>query len=289
MPLLLEFFGMTVAVLAQLDLPELAFLFGSHLVEEGEPQLLVKLVSDGSASGEVLVQRPDGMLLQRRLFRGWSTMPPPVPPLAVLDSRFLVVRAVVMARDDVTVALIGSACSPCADVAAALAGRSWRPVAGQFLVVDRDTGHTLPFHTPLDLRGAAIESAVTGGLVGPEPESPWWRTRSTLSGESLLVRPERLGPPVPIAARLAPPTLVRLCQGEDDRCALESWEFQPHAWPPAAAELAEARRYRLLVPELGGAEEAAALIDDELKETSCPGGPRTAPEHRAGLITSPSM
>ncbi len=288
MPLLLSFFGMTIMVLTKLDPTDLAFLFGPHLVETGEPQLAVKLLTNKASEGELLVQRPDGMLLQRRVFRGWSTMPPPLPPFAVLDHLYLVMRAVVMAKDDVTVALIGSACSPSAGVAAALAGRSWRPVSGQLLVVDRTTGHTLPFHIPLDLRGGALESARSGGLIGQEPDPAIWRqAHPALAGESVLVRPERLGPPVPITARLAPPTLVRLCQGDDDRCRLEPWSFQPHIWPPAATELADAPRYRLLMPEFGGAEEAAALIDDRIqKEPPCPGGPRTARERRAGLITS---
>lgn len=289
MPLLFSFFGMTIMVLTELSPGDLAFMFGPHLVETGEPQLVVKLLTGKSSDGELLVHRPDGMLLQRRVFRGWSTMPPPLPPFAVLDHLFLGMRAVVMTKDDATVALVGSSCSPSAGLAAALAGRSWRPVSGQLLVVDRATGHTLPFHVPLDLRGSALESARTGGLIGPENDpGTWRRTQPTLAGESVLVRPEVLGPIVPVTARLAPPTLVRLCQGDGDRCRLEPWAFQPHAWPPNTSDLADAPRYRLLMPEFGGAEEAAALIDDMIQETPCPGGPRTAREHLAGLTTSPS-
>ncbi|MFF3444165.1 hypothetical protein [Streptosporangium sp. NPDC002721] len=281
---------MTIMVLTELSLGDMTFLFGHHLVESGEPQLVVRLLTDKPSGGELLVHRPDGMLLQRRVFRGWSTMPPPLPPFAALDHLFLVMRAVVMAKDDATVALIGSSCSPGAGVAAALAGRSWRPVSGQLLVVDRATGHTLPFQVPLDLRGSALEAARTGGLIGPEAASgSWRRVRSALTGESVSVRPELLGPIIPVTARLAPPTLVRLCQGDGDLCRLEPWAFQPHVWPPNTSDLAGAPRYRLLMPEFGGAEEAAALIDDMIWKTPRPGGPRTGGEHLVGLTTSPSV
>ncbi|MFI6507303.1 hypothetical protein ACIBCT_06840 [Streptosporangium sp. NPDC050855] len=290
MSLLLEFFGLTVLAVTHIDSSEMAFLFGSHLVKAGKPQLTVKLVSNEASGGELLVHREDGVLLQRRAFRGWGTMPPPVPPFGVLEEHFLVMRAVVLAKGDATVALIGSACSPCAEVAVSLAAQSWRPVSGQLLVVDRATGHTLPFLTPLNLRGEALDAARASGLIGLEADPGLWRpARPTLAGQSVLVRPERLGTPVPITARLAPPTLIRLCQGDSDRCRLEPSDFQAHVWPPAATELAGAPRYRLRMPESGGAEAAAALIDDRLlKEFSCPGGSRTALEHPAGSITSPS-
>jgi hypothetical protein len=240
---------------------------------------------------DILVRGDNLTLVSRSTFRGWGNVPPQVPPLASWPDRLAVLQAVVLASGDRVVALIGSPDSAKVGVAVALARRGWRFVSGSLLVIDRAHGRVLPYHTPLEARGAAAAA-----LRETRPPPEMCQTGiSPVSGEVLQVRPEALGPIVPIRSKLPRPALVRLCQGADDPARLELWAFRPSVWPAdAGAEFAELPRYRLSVPEAGGAEDAAHLIDDRLpaehkqmQEDECRVVPHTPTEFRAGSTGSP--
>jgi len=240
---------------------------------------------------DILVRDDKLTLLSRRPFRGWGNVPPQVPPFAAWPDRLAVVKAVVLASDNKTVvALIGSPDSAIAGVAVALARRGWTFVSGSLLVLDRAHGSVLTYQAPLEARGAAAAALREAGL-------PRWMCRgavSPVSGEVLQVRPEALGPIMPITSRLSRPALVRLCQGPDDRVRLEPWVFRPSVWPAdAGADFAAVPKYRLSVPEAGGTEDAARLIGQlppepgQIQEDECRAAPSIATDLRAGSTESP--
>ncbi|MGG8409414.1 hypothetical protein ACM614_23855, partial [Streptomyces sp. 12297] len=118
--------------------------------------------------------------------------------------------------------------------------------------------------------------------------------RSPLTGSSVMVRPERLIATAAIGERLGPATLVRLCSAGAQRSRLEDWDFAASVWPTEASAdpaFAAAPRMRLLMPESGGAEEAADLLDARLNATApkgnapCPAVPPTLTELLAGSTT----
>ncbi|MFG2983209.1 hypothetical protein ACGFYQ_18495 [Streptomyces sp. NPDC048258] len=308
---MLEFFGLTFRVLGAIDMAELRFLFGPHVIQDvgyAEEALLdLHLLLGDGRSRELRVLRRDGTLVRRGQFRALSGLSPLLPPLRVMDDRFVMLQAVVVAKGAATVALIGGLHSPRAEVAMALCARGWRLVSGQLLVLDRDTGEVRPLLEPVDLRGDALESARAGGLLAGRDgtEGSGWKTVSSpLSGDAVLIRPELLGRTVPVGARLGGLHLVRLCRSDSGRSRLDAQEFTPRAWPPEAASVLDAApRLRLLLPQTGGAEEAADLVDADLfsrtaqaelfpstaqEEVPCRGALPTARGPLAGSTTSPS-
>ncbi|MEW1911097.1 hypothetical protein AB0442_22045 [Kitasatospora sp. NPDC085895] len=284
-PIVLNFFGIDVVVDGA-DRDAVAFHFGPHTVRRPPAPDHLRVEFGGTAgTGEFLVRRGDGTPLLRRAFRGWGNVPPPLPPFAVLADRFHLVQAVVLARGATTVALIGGPYAEQANVAAALAHRSWEFVSGRMLVVDRRTGQVLPYLAPLEVRGRPAGWLRGAGL----PEGLWRTVTSPTGAEILLVRPECLGPVVPVRARPAPPTLVRLCRGTDEGVRLTPWRGTVPAWPPGSAGLpADLPAHRLELPGVSGAEEAAGLIDQGLtqKGEPCLDVPAIPPARRAGLTAS---
>ncbi|MGG8406696.1 hypothetical protein ACM614_08785, partial [Streptomyces sp. 12297] len=117
----------------------------------------------GQASREVRVLDGEGRLLRRWAYHGIGGIPPVLPPFAVLEHPYAVVQAAVLAKGAGVVALVGGIGSPRNSVALALGARGWRMVSGQYLVVDRVTGETLPYQLPLELRGPALEAARAAG------------------------------------------------------------------------------------------------------------------------------
>ncbi|MGF1431190.1 hypothetical protein [Kitasatospora sp. LaBMicrA B282] len=287
-PIVLNFFGFEVAV-SSADHDEVAFQFGPHAVRgsAATDQLRVEFTRPGPGGAEeILVRRGDGTPLLRRPFRGWGNVPPVLPPFAVLQDRFCLAQAVVLAKDGVTVALLGGPYSEQANVAAALAHRSWVFVSGRLLVMHRATRQVLPYLVPLEARGRSAAWLRGAGL----PDGLWRTATSPVAGEVVLVRPECLGPVAPVRARLAPPTLVRLCRGADEGVRLTPWEFTAQTWPADGAQLlADAPTFRLELPGVSGAEEAAGLIDQAMshkKGAPCLDVSTTAPAPRAGLTAS---
>ncbi|MFG2720765.1 hypothetical protein ACGFW5_21070 [Streptomyces sp. NPDC048416] len=267
-----EFFGIGITVTAAAGLAALRFRFAPHLIPEprGADRLHVDLGAerpDGSA--QFAVRDADGTPLLRRTFRAWTNVPPPVPPFAALARRFWIAPAVVLAKGPVSVALLGSPHAPRAEVAVALAQRSWQFVSGQLLVVDRAVGHVLPYLVPLEFYGASAAAVNTDAL----PEGTWRHRPSAISDGVLQVRPERLGAVVPVQARLGPPVLVQLCRAAGETARVAPARGGPAVWPPeAAAETAGLASFRVDMPGSGGAEEAAWLIDDQVAASGAAGG-----------------
>ncbi|MEU6220003.1 hypothetical protein ABZ845_21160 [Streptomyces sp. NPDC047022] len=291
---------------ASSDHSEIAFLFGPHVTRDtGSASMASMRVEftvptrrqpDGGtpAEKEFLVRHDDGTPLLRRTFRGWGTMPPPLPPFAALGERYALMRAVVLAKNSSTVALVGGPYSETLSVASALAQRSWRFVSGQLLVFDLAEEQVVPCLLPLEARGRAARRMRTAGLS----EESLRTVPSPLGGEMLLVRPESLGDVVPVDARIALPSLVRLCGAVDDAVRMAPTEFTPHVWPREAdTAFSAAPRYQLEISSANGAEEAAGLIDTELtrkndaersrkKDDGCPDAPATGPAAPAGSTAS---
>lgn len=288
-PIVLNFFGLQIA-LVQADRDEISFHFGPHLtgISRDPDQLRVEFsrAPGKDAPGDFLVRRSDGTPLLRRTFRGWGNVPSAVPPFAALQDRFCLAQAVVLAKGGATVALLGGPYSEQANVGAALAQRSWEFVSGRLLVLDRRTGHVLPYLAPLEARGPAAAWLRGAGL----PDGTCRSVTSPVGGEVLLVRPESLGPVVPVRARLAPPALVRLCRSVDEEVRLAPWEFTTRTWPAGSSGLlADAPTHCLHLPGVSGAEEAAGLIDHALtkeKDDPCLDVPAMPSAHRAGLTAS---
>ncbi|MFE9411390.1 hypothetical protein ACFYN0_21795 [Streptomyces sp. NPDC006704] len=266
-----EFFGIGITVTAASQLAALRFRFAPHLVPEprGADRLHVDLGPerpDGAA--QFVVSGANGTPMLRRTFRAWTNVPPPVPPFAALARRFWIAPAVVLAKGPASVALLGSPYAPRAEVALALAQRSWQFVSGQLLVVDRMVGHTMPYLVPLEFYGASAAAVNTDAL----PEGTWHRRASAISDGVLQVRPERLGAVVPVRARLGPPALVRLCRAPGETVRVAPAHGGPAVWPPeAAAETAALTSFRVDMPGSGGAEEAAWLIDDQVTASASAG------------------
>jgi hypothetical protein len=286
----LEVFGEVIEIAAAVQVPYLKFAFRPHIVEHGgaKPRFYVEFAAApaqnnrdaavgraGTAAAQtqvplapapetptdIVVRSDNATLVSRSTFHGWGNVPPQMPPFASWPDRLAVLPGVVLTSGDTVVALIGSPYSAKVAVTAALARRGWRLVSGSLLVIDRAHGWVLPYHTPLEARGAAAaalrESRPPRGMYLPET--------SPVSGKVLQVRPEALGPIVPIRAKLPRPALVRLCQETDALVRLEPRAFHPSVWPADAyAEFGELPMYRLSVPGGSGAEEAAALIDERL-------------------------
>lgn len=297
---MLDFFGVLLNVMGAVDLADLNFLFGPHLREEmgvlSQAELSVRFAAIEGVGSEVRVHDGDGRLLRRHAFHGLGGIPPLLPPFAVLGDRFGVLQAAVLAKGGVVVALVGGVESPRSALALALGVRGWHMVSGQRLIVDRFTGETLPYQVPLELRGAALESAHASGLR----EKDLRTVTSPLTGSYLQVRPESLLETVPVGARLEPATLVRLCTAGGHRASLEGWDRAPSVWPAGATGLLGSNpRMRLLLPPAGGVEEAADLLDARLCPPPCPPLPKgTAPcpadspttrERPAGSTTSASI
>ncbi|MGW5394943.1 hypothetical protein [Streptomyces sp. NPDC003952] len=291
---------MILQVMGLVDQSDLAFHFGRHLLEErAEPvRSAVSLhfashTGVGQVAHEVRVLDGEGRVLRRWAYHGIGGIPPVLPPFAVMEHPYAVVQAAVLAKGPAVVALVGGIGSPRNSVALALGARGWRMVSGQYLVVDRVTGETLPYQLPLELRGPALEAARAGGLTdGPRDDV---RTVcSPLTGPSVMVRPERLIATAGILERFGPATLVRLCSRGTQRSRLEDWNFAASVWPPDASAdpaFAATPRMRLLLPESGAAEEAADLLDGRLSATTpkgtvpCPAEARTLTELLAGSTT----
>lgn len=259
---LLSFFGVGIEVRGVL--PDLGFQFGPHVVHRGRTDLVVEISApqagrDAAPAGprQVCVRRSDGLPLLRRPLRGWNTLPPPVPPFAALSDRFTLVPGIVMTKSRATVCLVGSALSPKAQIALALAGRAWRFVATQLLVLDRRTGEVLPCLAPLDLRGPDVVAAIRGGLAG----SSWRSVRSALGGEVLLVRPESVGAVEPIDRRLGRPHLIGLCRGSGPDTRIVARDVPVRAWP-ARHPAPTLPGVVLEFPVGAVADEAAERLDD---------------------------
>nr|WSW66339.1 hypothetical protein OG461_09170 [Streptomyces sp. NBC_00995] len=293
---MLDFFGVLLNVVGAVDLVDLPFLFGPHLHDElgvlGQADLGVRVTTVEGAGSEVRVYDEGGKLLRRRAFRGLGGIPPLLPPFSILGDRFAVLQAAVLAKGEVVVALVGGVESPRSALALALGVRGWRMVSGQRLVVDRLTGDTLPYQVPLELRGAALESARACGLQ----ERDLRTATSPLTGSYLQVRPESLMATVSPGTRLGPARIVRLCTAAGHGASLEDCDRAPSVWPADAAGLLEGNpRMRLLLPPAGGGEEAADLLDARLcpplsKGTApCPADFPTARERPAGSITPVSI
>ncbi len=296
----LEFFGTILQVAGMVERSDLAFFFGRHLVGERSTPAGKALTlhfaphpGAGQASREVRVLDEEGRLLRRWAYHGIGGIPPVLPPFAVLEHPYAVVQAAVLAKGAGVVALVGGIGSPRNSVALALGARGWRMVSGQYLVVDRATGETLPYQLPLELRGPALEAARAAGLTD-SPGSDVRPVRSPLTGSSVMARPERLIATADIGERLGPATLVRLCSAGAQRSRLEDWDFAASVWPTEAAAdpaFAAAPRMRLLMPEAGGAEEAADLLDARLNAAApngtvpCRSVRPTLTELLAGSIT----
>lgn len=308
---MLEFFGAVLRVAGAVDLSDLAFVFGPHLLEETDLRETALSVHFARVAGgrEVRVHDRDGVLLRRRAFHGFGGIPPLLPPFAVMNGRYAVAQAAVLSKDGTVLALMGGIGSNRNEVALALSARGWSVVSGQYLVVDRHTGHTVPLQMPFDLRGTALDAARTTSLVGAH-DTDCRPGTSALAGPSLLVRPERLAATVDPRDRLGAPHIVRICHSDGHESSLETAGFTLSVWPrEAASALADAPRLRLAMPETGGAQEAADLIDERLAghrtpthpvtahempadpaqgAAPCPGTPATPLERPAGSTTSAS-
>lgn len=296
----LEFFGMILQVMGLVEESDLAFHFGRHLLEErAEPVRTALSLHFASHTGvgqvgrEVRVLDGEGRVLRRWAYHGIGGIPPVLPPFAVMEHPYAVAQAAVLAKGAGVVALVGGIGSPRNSVALALGARGWRMVSGQYLVVDRVTGETLPYQLPLELRGPALEAARAAGLTDGSG-SDVRTVCSPLTGPSVMVRPERLITTADIRERLGPATLVRLCSTGAQRSRLEDWNFAASVWPPDASSdpaFATTPRMRLLLPESGAAEEAADLLDGRLTATTpkgtapCPAAPPTLTELLAGSTT----
>lgn len=258
---LLSFFGLGIAVHG--EVPDLNFYFGPHVVHRGRVDLSVEISAHGqpgrSPARQMCVRRSDGLPLLRRQLRGWTNVPPPIPPFAAMVDRVFVVPAAVMAKSRSTIALIGSALSPKAQIALSLAYRSWRFVGTQFLVVDRRTGEVLPHLVPLELRGAAIADAPRSGMV----TGSWRSTRSALTGDVMLARPESLGTVERIDARLSRPNLIGLCRTTGPDIQFVARDFPVQSWPPRQkSPLSAFSKVALELPDGAVADEAADKLDD---------------------------
>jgi hypothetical protein len=280
--LFLEFFGEQYAVTAPAaQLADLRFFFGPHAVARTTAPNRLRVEFPGP--GEYIVRRDNSAPLLRRTFRDWGNLPPPVPPFAVMRDRYLLLPAVVLAKGGTAAALVGGPGGARTGTAVALARLGWRFVSGQLLVVDRTTGHTLPYLAPLELRGATRASVDLPEL----PQGVTRARRSPVSGEVLLIRPEGVGGAVPIGSTLAPPRLVRLCRGTGEAVRFTRWDLPALTWPPDGAEGAGPgepwETYRLEIGAAGGMEEAACLIDQEYGTTE----PGDSPE--PGTDDSPPL
>jgi hypothetical protein len=282
-----DFFGIVVSAVAAPEFrAELTFMFEPHLLRgprTPEPDTTIRLCVE-FFDGGYLVRRTDGALLLRRPYHGRGNMPPAIPPFAVLAERFCLLPAVVLARGDETVALVGSPQSEKTGVGLALASRGWQFVSGQLLVLDRATRQVVPYQVPVELRGDAVPAAREAGLLDRTVVS-----RSTLSpvaGEVLLVRPESLAAAVPVHARFGVPRMIRLCRARGDVVRLERCGYQTPVWPPQAQpELADVETYLLTMPMSGGADESAEIVDRRFGREGillCHDGSPTSPASRAG-------
>ncbi|MGW1771212.1 hypothetical protein [Streptomyces sp. NPDC002104] len=292
---------MILQVMGLVEGSDLAFHFGRHLLgERAEPVRTPVSLHFASTTGvghvgrEVRVLDGEGRVLRRWAYHGTGGIPPVLPPFAVLEHPYAVLQAAVLAKGAGVVALVGGIGSPRNSVALALGARGWRMVSGQYLVVDRTTGETLPYQLPLELRGPALEAARAAGLTDGGPGNDVRTVCSPLTGESVMVRPERLIATADIRERFGPATLVRLCSRGAQRSRLEDWNFAASVWPPDASAdpaFAATPRMRLLLPESGAAEEAADLLDGRLTATTpkgtvpCPVAPPTLTELLAGSTT----
>lgn len=286
----LDYFGIRVRVSgAMTDLSEVAFHAGPHAraTADQPPHFDIAIGDAAGCSRESIVRRGELVVLRRR-FRGWTNVPAPVPPFAALEDRLCLLQAIVLARGGSVLALIGSALSAKGAIGVALARRGWAFVSGQLLVVDRRTGHVLPYLAPVELRETAARELAASGLA----EGTWRRVPSRISPEVLFVRPESLGRIVAPTARLARPQLVRLCRSPDERLHLERSDHPPQPWPAsAAAALSSVPCHRLELPADEVADEAAELLCGALptrppgsdEEKPCLDAPRTARDPRAGL------
>lgn len=280
----LEYFGIRVRVAAPpTDLADVAFHAGPHVRPTAEaPHFEVAIEALRGGVRQAIVRRGELTAL-RRPFRSWTNLPPPIPPFAAVEDRLALLPAVVLAREGIVLALIGSGLSAKGSIGIALARRGWAFVSGQLLVVDRRTGQVRPYLAPVELRGAAVRELASSGLAG----GTWRSMPSRISSDAILVRPESLGRVVPITVRLPGARLVRLCARADERLCLTRCPVHPQPWPMAAAgALSDLPSYRLELPTGEVADEAAELLGVTLRadeEQPCPDAPRTAPERRVGL------
>jgi hypothetical protein len=289
----LDYFGIRVRVSgASTDLAEVAFHAGPHAlaVAAQPPHLDIAIGDAAGCSREAIVRRGE-LVVSRRRFRGWTNVPAPIPPFAVLADRLGLLQATVLARGGSVLAVVGSALSAKGAISVALARRGWAFVSGQLLVLDRRSGHVLPYLAPIELRETAARELATSGLA----DGTWRRVPSRISADVLFVRPESLGRIVAPTARLGRPQLVRLCRSPDERLHLTRSDHPPQLWPATAAPLlSTAPSYRLDLPADEVADEAAELIcsslaphppgsDGAAQEQPCLDAPRTARDPRAGL------
>ena len=130
---MLEFVGAVLRVAGAVDLSDLAFVFGPHLLEETDLRETALSVHFARVAGgrEVRVHDRDGVLLRRRAFHGFGGIPPLLPPFAVMNGRYAVAQAAVLSKDGTVLALMGGIGSNRNEVALALSARGWSVVSGR--------------------------------------------------------------------------------------------------------------------------------------------------------------
>lgn len=211
----LEFFGVGFTVVGEL-LPDLAFQFGPHLARTRRADFQLELSAPQAGPREVTVRRADGVAVLHRPLTGWRGATPSLPPFAALADRFSTLPACVMTGKHLAVAITGDTAAERARIGIALSDRGWRMVSGQLLVLDRRTGRSLPFHTPLQLVDGYAEQ-----VAAAHPDPAVCRAGRTTFGEpTVLVRPEAVASIVPLHVDGPPPVLVRICRRTEARATV---------------------------------------------------------------------
>ena len=231
----------------------------------------------GTGAGRRYEVRRAGITRLQRSFRRWDDLGAPVPPLALFAARVAVVPAVVVARGAAVLAV--QAGPEAAAVGLGLVEQGWSLVAGRTLVVDRDSGATLPCLAPLRFRGDDVARLDVTGLDHR-------RSTGSLLGEPVLdLWPSGPAAAVSIDDRLAPATLVRVCRSGRGERLVHGAGAAPVAWQvEAGAAVERLHRCTVQLPRQACAYEVAALLEQTFgRSLACPDVPAIHTELPAGL------
>lgn len=274
----LDFFGCAIVVRCTgSDDADLRFFFGPHVQPDGAAELELELapgffgslLAKDNAPKSFTLRGSDGSVLDHREFLDWSSVPSPLPPFRLLVRRICVVQATVLSRDDVLLALVGTPYSGKTSLGIELAGRGWRFVSDQLLVIDRASGDVLPYCVPVGLRGTTLAAARRAGRIHGETRS----TISEVSGEVVLVRPETLSAPVPVTNRMRDPLLVQVIRAGSGPTVLVERPIERlgplRAWPAGALTELHARLDHRNHAVLRLAASASRADAAELVESYC--------------------
>lgn len=127
-------------------------------------------------------------------FRDWSGAPSPVPPFfsKYARSRLIVSPGAVLRSPGGTTCVVsGVNYVGKTGVALGLLRRDWDLVSEHLLVIDRASGHCLPYLSPMGLRTTHLTDVTLRDRVAALPHR---RTMSAVTGQVALVRPFDLFP-----------------------------------------------------------------------------------------------